>query len=369
MLPTALSLLPLLFAHASLPGEEPLWFSERRARSGIDYVNVSGDLDKRFIVSSLGGGAALFDYDGDGDLDLYLVNGSGLEERTAVPAGPNRLYRNEGNWIFSDVTAQAGVADGGWGVGCAVGDFDNDGLPDLYVTNIGENVLYRNLGDGTFLDVTSRAGVGHPSFAGSSAFFDAEGDGDLDLYVANYVATDLADLPVPGQEPTCLWFGLEVMCGPRGLEAAADVFYLNHGDGTFSEDTEGTGLLVDSNAYGLGVVSGDYDGDGDTDLYVANDAMPNFLFQNDGEGSFRDVGFLSGVAYNAEGATEAGMGVDFGDPNGDGHLDILVTNFSHETNTLYLSSGRGTFTDATSEMSLSTPSLSLLGCPFRGFGQ
>lgn len=329
-------------------GRNPLRFTDIREKAGIDFVNTSGDPKKRTIVSSLGGGVGLIDYDSDGDLDLYFLT-----------QGQNRLYRNLGGMKFEDVTEQAGVGDPGWGIGCAVGDFDNDGLADLYVTNLGANVLYRNRGDGTFEDVTAATGTGDEGFGASAAFFDADGDGDLDLYVANYVDPHQV-FPPPGAEPTCLWLGLPVMCGPRGLDGQKDVFYRNQGS-TFVDATEEAGLVDSKPAYGLGVVSADYDDDGDQDLYVANDTDPNFLYRNDGRGHFEDVGLLSGAAYNASGATQAGMGVDFGDSNGDGILDIFVTNFSHETNTLYLGSQTGFFTDATEEAGLSSPSLGRLG--------
>lgn len=336
-------LVALILGFSATPG-----LVDVRAESGIDFVHDSGDPEKRVILSSLGGGASLFDYDGDFDLDVYLVR-----------KGVNRLYRNRGGFRFEDVTDSAGVSATGWSIGCAAADFDNDGLVDLYVTRIGANVLYRNRGDGTFHDVTAVMGAGNEGFGASAAFFDAEGDGDLDLYVANYVAPDQV-FPEPGSEPTCQWLGMAVMCGPRGLEGQEDVFYRNEGM-KFVEAMKESGLEDKNHAYGIGVVSSDYDDDGDLDLYVANDTDPNYLFRNDGSGRFEEVGLLSGAAYSGSGATQAGMGVDFGDANGDGHLDIFVTNFSHETNTLYLGSPSGLFTDATEEVGLSTPSLGPLG--------
>ncbi len=219
------------------------------------------------------------------------------------------------------------------------------------------NVLYRNRGDGTFFEVREAS---DGRFGTSAAFFDADGDGDLDLYVANYVDPDLSKIPAPRSDPTCVWLGLPVMCGPRGLDGQSDVFCRNE-DGRFVEATKSAGLHDPTGTYGLGVIAADYDDDGDIDLYVANDTLPNFLYQNDGRGLFREVGLLSGAAYNATGDTEAGMGVDFGDPDADGRLDIIVTNFSHETNTFYESSGDGLFTDVTDELGLSTPSLGKLG--------
>jgi hypothetical protein len=337
-----------VFLTLFLGSAEPPRLVDVRAQSGIEFVHESGDPEKRTILSSLGGGAALFDYDSDSDLDLYLVS-----------RGGNRLYRNHGGFRFEDVTRGAGVSAPGWNVGCAAADFDNDGLGDLYVTRIGANVLYRNRGDGTFEDATAEMGVGDEGFGASAAFFDAEGDGDLDLYVANYVVPDQV-FPEPGSEPTCQWLGMAVMCGPRGLRGQEDFFYRNEGT-KFVEATKESGLEDTIRAYGIGVVSADYDDDGDADLYVANDTDPNFLYRNDGSGRFEEIGLLSGAAYSGSGATQAGMGVDFGDANGDGHLDIFVTNFSHETNTLYLGSSSGTFTDVTEEAGLSTPSLGPLG--------
>ncbi|HXV63944.1 MAG TPA: CRTAC1 family protein [Vicinamibacteria bacterium] len=342
--------------------EEPsARFREMLQGSGVDYRNVSGESEKRYIVSSLGSGAALFDYDEDGDLDLYLVNGSSLEGQTTVPAGPNRLYRNRGDWKFEDATDLAGVGDRGWGLGCAVGDYDNDGWDDLYVTNLGPNVLFRNRGDGTFEDVTDRAAVGDAGFGTSALFFDADGDGDLDLYAVNYSESDVSALPLPGSRPSCLWFGVPVFCGPSGLRGVPDVYYRNEGNGSFTAATRDAGLFDATGAYGLGVATGDYDDDGDLDLYVANDSVPNFLYRNDGTGHFQEDALLSGVAYNADGLAQAGMGVDTADLDGDGRLDLHVTNFSHDTNTLYRSSGSGFFTDATSEFNLRMPTWLYLG--------
>jgi len=241
-------------AHSQTHSEIKLRFREMLAETGIHYRNTSGEPEKRYIVSSLGSGAALFDYDEDGDLDIYFVNGSGIEANTIVSAQPNRLYRNEGGWRFVDVTDAAGVSDEGWGFGCAVGDYDNDGHADLYVTNLGANTLFRNRGDGTFEDVSQASGVAHEGFGTSTLFFDADADGDLDLYVANYSQSALAELPLPGERPSCVWFGLPVFCGPSGLEGVSDVYYRNNGDATFTEATRDAGLYDATKAYGLGVV-------------------------------------------------------------------------------------------------------------------
>ena len=351
----------LAFVGSSASAQTAIQFREMLSETGVAYRNVSGEPDKRYIVSSLGSGVALFDYDEDGDLDVYFVNGSAIDGMRTVPAEPNRLYRNDGEWRFVDVTDRAGLGDVGWGLGCAAGDYDNDGLLDLYVTNLGANVLYRNRGDGTFDDVTVDAGVGHDGFGTSTLFFDADGDGNLDLYLANYSEADVSRLPLPGERPSCVWFGHPVFCGPSGLDGASDVFYRNLGDGTFEDETKDAGLFDATGAYGLGVVTGDYDLDGDMDLYIANDSVPNFLYQNDGSGKFIEAGLYSGVAYNADGLAQAGMGVDLADLDGDGRLDLFVTNFSHDTNTVYRNAGDGVFADATAEIELRLPTWFYLG--------
>jgi hypothetical protein len=336
-------------------------FVDMRELSRIDYVNVTGEREKRFIVSSLGTGAALFDYDQDGDLDLYVVNGAPIVGVEMKEGPGSRLYRNQGGWTFEDATEAAGVGHRGFGQGCAVSDFDNDGFPDLYVTGIGENVLYRNRGDGTFADVTDSAGAGYRSWGTSAAFFDADGDGNVDLYVANYADPDVKKLPLPGSGPSCRWLGIPVFCGPTGLVGSRDVYFRNDGEGRFVEASRESGLLDRSDAYGLGVVAGDYDGDGDADVCVANDSMPNLLFQNDGRGHFNETALFAGVAYNTDGRAQAGMGVDFGDLDGDGNLDVFVTTFSHDTNTAYRNLAHGVFADATAEMNLRMASWFYLG--------
>jgi hypothetical protein len=349
-----MSLAPLLLA--ALPR-----FVDMLEPSGIDYVNVTGEREKKYIVSSLGTGAALFDYDQDGDLDLYLVNGARIEGTEVKEGGGNRLYRNQGDFRFDDVTAAAGVGLAGFGQGCAVSDIDNDGYPDLYVTQIGTNVLYRNRGDGTFEDVTANSGAGARGWGTSAAFFDADADSDVDLYVAYYAEHDVSKLPLPGSGASCRFIGVPVFCGPTGLEGAKDVYLRNEGNGRFVEATKDAGLEDVHAAYGLGVVAGDYDGDGDADVYVANDSMPNLLFRNDGKGRFTETALFAGVAYNTDGLAQAGMGVDLGDLDGDGNLDYFVTNFSHDTNTAYRNLGTGVFSDETAVMSLRMPSWFELG--------
>ena len=318
-------------------------FVDAARQIGIDFTHVSGGAEQRYILETMSAGAAFFDYDNDGHLDLFVVNGTRVEG--APPQAGNRLYRNNGDGTFNDVTKKAGVESVGWGMGCAVGDYDGDGDDDLYVTNWGPNTLYRNDGDGTFSDVSLDAGVGDARWGTSAAFGDVDGDGYPDLYVNNYVAFDLAN-PPGGGEMCSGWKGLTVFCGPQGMDADSDVLYRNNGDGTFSDVSAQTG--IDRRVYpGLGAVFLDYDGDGDLDLYVANDSTPNLFYRNDGDWHFAEVGAFAGVAYSEEGRPQAGMGVDVGDYDDDGDLDLFVTNFSDDVNTLYKNQGDGTFDDAT----------------------
>ncbi len=344
---------------AARPQRPQIFFADVQADSGIGYRNVSGDPTKRYIMSSLGSGACLFDFDKDGRLDLYLANGGPLRGSLPVPAAGNMLYRNLGGWRFADVTDRGGADAAAWSMGCAVGDIDNDGFDDLFVSNIGENLLFRNQGDGTFTLSPLPSGPRGDLFSTSSAFFDADGDGYLDLYVTNYVGGDLAALPPPSACGT--WLGLAVFCGPRGLEAAPDAYFRNRGDGSFTDATGAAGFGAVEAAFGLGIVVGDYDDDGDIDVYVANDSVPNYLFENDGTGQFTEVALFTGTAYNAAGLPQAGMGVDMGDIDGDGRLDMFVTNFSHDTNTPYLNLGNGLFADETDRAGLATSTWFYLG--------
>ena len=315
------------------------------------FIHVSGSPQQRYILESMSAGAAFFDYDDDGWLDLFVVNGTRVEG--APRSATNRLYRNESGTeaaagssrFFRDVTEESGLRRSGWGMGCAVADYDNDGDEDLYVTYWGSNVLCRNKGDGTFVDVTQEAGVGDAHWGTSAAFGDLDGDGHADLYVANYVTFDLAE-PPGGGAPCTGWKGLDVFCGPHGMGADPDVLYRNNGDGTFSDVTAQSG--IDRFVYpALGVVFVDFDADGDLDLYVANDSTPNLLLRNDGDWRLTEVGPFAGLAYSHEGRAQAGMGVDAGDYDNDGDADLFVTNFSDDVNTLYRNDGGGVFEDAT----------------------
>jgi hypothetical protein len=313
-------------------------FVDQAAEAGVALVNTSG-VGQRYIVEGMMGGAAFFDYDGDGDGDLYVTNGSSFDGFTAGQEPTNKLYRNDGG-RFTDVTVSAAVGDTSWSMGTAVADYDNDGHVDLYVSNYGRNTLYRNLGDGRFEDVTAAAGVGHEGWGTGVSFGDYDLDGDVDLYVANYVDFSLDyKSPIP-----CLWKNVGVYCGPVGLLPGADVLYRNNGDGTFSDQTEAAGLAGEK-FYGMGVFFGDYNDDGWPDLFVANDSTPNKHFRNLGNGRFAEEALLAGVAYSGEGVKQGCMGAAFGDYNNDGRFDIFVTNFADEYNSLYKNEGEGFFTE------------------------
>ena len=325
-------------------------FTDVHAAAGLNFRNVSGSAEQRYILESISAGIASFDYDGDGYQDLFVVDGNRLEA-TPADAG-NRLFRNEPAMdsnapttrVFREVTVHAGLSRSGWGMGCAVGDVDNDGDPDLYVTYWGPDVYYQNGGDGTFAELTAATGLGNPDWGTSAAFGDLDGDGQLDLYVTNYLEFNLQDPPAGGS--WCTYKGLNSFCGPEGIPAQADRLYRNSGDGYFEDVTAESG--IGGFTYpGLGVVLGDYDDDGDLDVYVANDSEPNLLFRNDGAWRFTETGTDMGVAYSENGRAQAGMGVDSGDFDNDGDLDLYVTNFSDDVNTLYENRGDGWFEDGT----------------------
>ncbi|PYS93760.1 MAG: hypothetical protein DMF50_13155, partial [Acidobacteria bacterium] len=299
-----------------------------------------------------------FDYDGDGRQDIYFVQSGGLPGFTPKEPPRSALYRNLGGGRFEDVTAAAGVAGppDRYGFGCVAGDLDGDGDRDLYVTYYGPNVLYRNNGDGSFTDVTARAGVGDPRWSTSAALADMDGDGDLDLYVANYVDFSLDNNLYCGENRP----GYRTVCHPKNFDSQPDTLYRNRGDGTFEDVSRRAGIL-DTTGKGLGVVWGDYDNDGDQDLYVANDDTPNFLFRNRGDGTFDEVADLAGVSLSEDGLPQAGMGVDMADYDGDGLLDIFVTNLSEETKELYHNDGNGFFSDRSYTSGIGAPSLLMLG--------
>jgi predicted nucleotidyltransferase len=353
-------------------------FTDVTAAAGIDFDHTFGGLEKHHILEAHGSGAAFFDYDNDGDLDLYVVNGATFSTYEAKSGPGNAHYRNRGDGAFDNVSHDAGTGDAGWGAGVAVGDIDNDGHRDLYVTNYGPNVLYRNLGAGAFGDITPSAGVGGRDFSASAAFLDYDNDGDVDLYVANYVVFDAAKAVSEESRPCTFYGGIDVYCGPKGLVGAPDVLYRNDGDLAFTDVTESSGIARANRFYGLGVMPLDYDGDGDIDICVANDETPNVLFRNDGDGAFTDVALLAGVAYNGDGDVEAGMGIHAADVDNDGDDDLYLTHFFSETNTLYRNEGQRRqsgagmmapvrFTDVTSMAGLAAPTVGLLGWGTRFF--
>ena len=317
-------------------------FVDVTEEAGITFKHLNGASDRKFYLETMGSGATFLDYDNDGDLDLYIVNGAPLPGFETAAPPTNILYQNDGNGRFSDVTAVAGVGDTGYGMGCVAADYDNDGDTDLYVTNFGENLLYQNNRDGTFTDATAHAGVGNgEKWSSSCAFVDYDHDGDLDLYVVNYLDYDIA-----GDRDWLDPRGRRIYSNPQVYAGISDTLYRNDGDGTFTDVTRQAGVYNKAGK-GLGVTCGDYDNDGRIDIYVANDTTPNFLYRNSGDGRFVDIGPFAGAAYNEHGVAEGGMGVDFGDYNNDGSLDIFVTNFSNETNTLYHNTTDGALIDFT----------------------
>ena len=334
-------------------------FEDASARAGITQVSVYGGIRaKSYILETTGTGAAFFDYDDDGDQDLFLVNGTRLG-MTEHESPSSTLYRNDGNGTFTDVTPLAGLVSHGWGQGAATSDVDNDGDVDLLVTYYGRNRFYRNNGDGTFVELAQAVGLDDPAWGTSAAFADYDGDGFADVFVANYVDFDLAATPGPGETPNCFFMGIPVMCGPRGLPPARSVLFRNDGTGRFVRVEDGA--IGEERYFGLGAAWGDVDDDGDVDLYVANDQTPNNLFINDGKGGFVDAALEAGVAFNEDGRAQAGMGVDLGDYDGDGFLDIHVTNFSHDYNTLYRNTGQGYFLDESFQASIGEATYSYLG--------
>jgi len=317
--------------------------------SGLNAKTIFGGGHKnKYLLETTGCGVAFYDYDNDGWLDIFLVNGTRLEGFPPGTEPTSHLFRNNRDGSFTDVTAKAGVAHSGWGQGVCVGDYDNDGWDDLFVTYFGKNVLYHNNGDGTFTDVSQKAGVAGKGTRWNTgcAFVDYDRDGRLDLFVANYIDLDLATAPVPESGP-CLYKSVLVACGPPGLEGGKNILYHNNGDGTFTDVSESSGILSTDSTYALGVLTADFDNDGWPDIYVANDSAPAVLYQNKKNGKFQDIAIEAGCALSANGKTQAGMGVSAGDYDLDGNLDILKTNFAGDTPSLYHNQGNANFEDAT----------------------
>ncbi|HKX28285.1 MAG TPA: CRTAC1 family protein [Blastocatellia bacterium] len=342
------------------PAESLPQLTDISQSTGIKFSHVPSP-DKKYIVESMSGGVALIDYDLDGRLDIYFTNAPTVEMALAGQKARGALYRNQGDGTFTDVTDKAGVGEAGWAMGACVGDYNNDGRPDLYVTAFGPNTLYRNNGDGTFTDVTKEAKVGDPRWSSGCAFGDYDGDGWVDLLVANYVDFRLGDLPKFGEGANCQYRGLAVQCGPKGLKGAGDALYHNNGDGTFTDVSKAAGVSDPNGYYGLGVVWTDLNEDGRPEAFVANDTTPNFLYRNDGQGRFTEIAFEAGVAVNEAGAAQAGMGIALGDYLHTGRTSLFVTNFSEEYNTLYRNDGKLLFTDVSYASNTAVSSLPYVG--------
>ena len=354
----------LLVFSTTIPATPPatIRFMDVTAQAGITFRHAASP-DKKYLVESMSGGVAAFDYDNDGYQDIYFVNSLSVDLMKSGGKTRSALYRNNGDGTFADVTDKAGVGDVGWGMGAAVGDYDNDGFDDLYVTCLGANRLFRNNGNGSFTDVTQTAGVNDPRWSTGAAFVDYDHDGKLDLFVANYVEYDLNNLPEFGKDKTCQYKGVAVQCGPRGMRGAGDSLFRNNGDGTFTDVSKKAGVSDPNGYFGMGVVCSDLDDDGRADIYVANDSTPNLFYHNNGDGTFKEMGFLSGTALSADGAEQGCMGVDAGDYDHDGRFDLFVTNFVDDYNTLYHNDGRNTFTDVSYKADVARVSM-----PFVGWG-
>jgi hypothetical protein len=325
------------------------YFADEAAKAGLTAAVTFGGVDsKKYIIETTGTGVAIFDYDSDGWPDIFIVNGTTLEPMPDKMQPTNHLYRNNHDGTFTDVTEGAGLAHSGWGQGVCVGDYDNDGNEDLFVTYYGKNVLYHNNGNGTFSDVSEKAHVsGNGAWSTGCAFVDYDRDGKLDLLVATYVDFDLKTAPAPGERASCMWKGVAVMCGPRGLPWSRNILYHNNGDGSFEDVTTKAKIDQTNGHYGFSVSTFDFDDDGWPDIYVACDSTPSILYRNNHDGTFTDVAVTAGAAFNEDGKEQAGMGSTIGDYNGDARLDIFKTNFSDDTATLYRNNGDGTFDDVT----------------------
>jgi hypothetical protein len=326
----------------------PTKFVDVAAEAGLTHRTVYGADDrKQYILETVGCGVAFIDYDGDGWLDIFLLTGTRLEG--PVAGVTNRLYRNEKNGKFTDVTAKAGLVRQGWAGSVTVGDYDNNGFPDLFLTYYGQNVLYRNNGDGTFREVTEASGLlrKETHWGGGAAFVDIDRDGDLDLFVANYLLFDPDKVPKPSQSANCNWKGVPVNCGPRGLPPDRHMLYRNDGGGKFVDISVPSGIAKAGGSYAMTVVAADLDNDGWSDIYVACDSTPSFFFRNNHDGTFTESGLERGLALNEDGMEQAGMGIGLGDYNLDGHLDIFKTHFADDTNVLYRNDGKGNFDDVT----------------------
>jgi hypothetical protein len=344
-----LSITGLLVARAGQTQDLGFRFANLAREAGLTARTTYGDEHRnRYLLETTGCGAGFIDYDNDGWEDVILVNGTRLDSMSSGQVPITRLYHNNGDGTFTDVTARAGLTKTGWGQAVCVGDFDNDGYDDIFISYFGKNALYHNNRDGTFTDVAEKAGVANnpTKWASGCAFVDYDRDGNLDLFVASYIDLDLKTAPLPETGP-CLYKGLTVACGPPGLTGGVNTLYHNNGDGTFSDVSEKAGIRKTNGTYGLGVLVADFDNDGWPDIYVADDSAPAVLYHNNRNGTFTDVGTEAGCAFSIDGKPQAGMGVSAGDYDRDGWLDIFKTNFSGDTSTLYHNAGNGTFDDLT----------------------
>ena len=335
---------------------EPVQFVNIAARAGVTYKHENGATPEKYMPETMASGALIFDYNNDGWADLFFINGGSFVDKRLAASARHRLYRNNGDGKFTDVTESSGIGVSGFGMGACSADYDNDGWVDLYVTAVGPDKMYKNTGKNTFTDVSAASGLGEPLWSTSCAFSDIDNDGDVDLYVARYV-----DFSVDNNKFCTLFEAVRAYCHPHVYKSVPDVLYRNNGNGTFTDITQDAGVTKAGN--GLGVVFSDYDDDGWTDIYVANDSTPNFLYRNKGKGVFEEVGLWAGVAVGADGKPLAGMGTDIGDINGDGMLDIFVTNLDGQTHSLYQNLGKGLFNNVTFLSGVGEATL-----PYVGFG-
>jgi hypothetical protein len=328
----------------------PAWFIDVAEKAGITVRNVNGSVDtKRYIIEATGSGVAILDYDRDGWPDIFLVNGTTIQPSAKDEQATSHLFHNNHDGTFTDVTTRAGLVSTGWGQGACVGDYDNDGNEDIFVTEYGRNRLFHNEGNGTFKQVAEQAGVtgSGKEWGTGCAFVDYDRDGRLDIAVANYVHFDLAHTPAPGEGAGCMWKGVAVMCGPRGLPSAPNILFHNLGNGNFEDVSKASGIEKTTGHYCFSITTLDYNEDGWPDLYVACDSTPAILYRNNHDGTFTDVGADAGVAFNEDGREQAGMGSTAADYDGDGRIDLFKTNFSDDTSTLYHNNGDGTYNDVT----------------------
>jgi len=355
----AIALIGLNFLRIHGAAQQPpaVRFVNIATQAKITFKHENGATPEKYMPETMSGGSIIFDYNNDGWPDIFFVNGGSFVDKQKAAAARHALYRNNKDGTFTDVTMASGIVASGYGMGACSADYDNDGWADLYVTGVGANKLYHNNGNGSFTDVTEKAGVGAQSWSASCAFGDIDNDGYVDLFVTNYV-----DFSVKNNK-YCVFSGdTRVYCHPNVYNGVSDLLYRNNGDGSFTDVSKSAGIYR-TTGKGLGVVFGDYDGDGWTDIFVANDSVPNFLFHNKGNGEFEEVGLLAGVAVSNDGQPLAGMGTDMGDIDGDGLLDIIVTNLDRQTHSLYRNLGKGLFANVTFKSGVGEATL-----PFVGFG-